>query len=124
VVREGESPTALLLGLVPLYGGLADRLPRRRLLSAVTGFFVLCLIGSYLLAQAGVAVGIPFFLWVGIVNLMIVAQFWSFADELYTRDQGERLFPIVAFGATRRACPRGSPPRRSRRPPASTWWRA
>ena len=39
-------------------------------------------------------------LWVGIFNLMIVAQFWSFANDLYTRDQGERLFPIVAFGAS------------------------
>ena len=90
----------LLLGLVPLYGALADRLPRRRLLNAVTGFFVACLVVFYLLAQAGVAVGIPFFLWVGIFNLMIVAQFWAFANDLYTKDQGERLFPIVAFGAS------------------------
>ena len=45
-------------------------------------------------------VGVPFFLWVGIFNLMIVAQFWSFANDLYTKDQGERLFPIVAFGAS------------------------
>ena len=44
--------------------------------------------------------GVPFFLWVGIFNLMIVAQFWSFANDLYTKDQGERLFPIVAFGAS------------------------
>ena len=90
----------LLLGLVPLYGALADRLPRRRLLNAVTGFFMACLVAFYLLAEAGVRVGIPFFLWVGIFNLMIVAQFWSFANDLYTREQGERLFPIVAFGAS------------------------
>ncbi len=90
----------LLLGLVPLYGALADRLPRRRLLNAVTGFFVACLVGFYLLSSARVPVGIPFFLWVGIFNLMIVAQFWSFANDLYTREQGERLFPIVAFGSS------------------------
>ena len=90
----------LLLLLVPLYGRLADRLPRRRLLNAVTGFFVACLVAFYLLAEAGVRVGIPFFLWVGIFNLMIVAQFWSFANDLYSREQGERLFPIVAFGAS------------------------
>ena len=53
-----------------------------------------------MLAQAGVPVGVAFFLWVGIFNLMIVAQFWSFANDLYTKDQGERLFPIVAFGAS------------------------
>ncbi|MEO8139470.1 MAG: MFS transporter [Gemmatimonadota bacterium] len=90
----------LLLALVPAYGALADRLPRRKLLNAVTGFFAVCLLLFYLLARASVPVGIVFFLWVGIFNLMIVAQFWSFANDLYTREQGERLFPIVAFGAS------------------------
>ncbi len=88
----------LLLGLVPAYGLLADRLPRRGLLNAVTAFFVLCLIGFYGLTKANVPVGVIFFLWVGIFNLMIVAQFWSFANDLYTKEQGERLFVIVAFG--------------------------
>jgi AAA family ATP:ADP antiporter len=90
----------LLLGLVPAYGLLADRLPRRSLLNAVTAFFVACLIGFYALTQAGVPVGVPFFLWVGIFNLMIIAQFWSFANDLYTKEQGERLFAIVAFGGS------------------------
>src|SRR5688572_23825096 len=35
----------LLLGLVPGYGLLADRLPRRALLNTVTAFFFACLIG-------------------------------------------------------------------------------
>ncbi|HEX5574578.1 MAG TPA: hypothetical protein VFX42_01790, partial [Gemmatimonadales bacterium] len=90
----------LLLGLVPAYGILADRLPRRGLLNAVTVFFVACLVAFYALTQAGVPVGVPFFLWVGIFNLMIIAQFWSFANDVYTKDQGERLFPIVAFGGS------------------------
>jgi AAA family ATP:ADP antiporter len=88
----------LLLGLVPAYGLLADRLPRRGLLNAVTAFFVLCLVGFYGLTKANVDVGVIFFLWVGIFSLMIVAQFWSFANDLYTKEQGERLFVIVAFG--------------------------
>ncbi len=90
----------LLLGLVPLYGALADRLPRRRLLNTVSGIFLGCLIGFYALTRAGLAVGVVFFLWVGIFNLMIVAQFWSFANDLYTPEQGERLFPVVALGAS------------------------
>jgi ATP:ADP antiporter, AAA family len=88
----------LLLGLVPAYGLLADRLPRRGLLNAVTAFFVLCLIAFFALTKANVNVGVIFFLWVGIFSLMIVAQFWSFANDLYTKEQGERLFVIVAFG--------------------------
>jgi ATP:ADP antiporter, AAA family len=90
----------LLVGLVPAYGLLADRLPRRGLLNAVTAFFIICLVVFYALTRAGAPVGVIFFLWVGIFNLMIVAQFWSFANDLYTKDQGERLFAIVAFGAS------------------------
>jgi ATP:ADP antiporter, AAA family len=90
----------LLLGLVPAYGALADRLPRRRLLNAVTAFFIACLIAFYVLTQAGAPVAVVFFLWVGVFNLMIVAQFWSFANDLYTKEQGERLFAIVAAGGS------------------------
>jgi len=90
----------LLLGLVPAYGALADRLPRRRLLNTVTAFFILCLVAFYGLAQGDVPIAVVFFLWVGIFNLMIVAQFWSFANDLYTKEQGERLFAIVAVGAS------------------------
>jgi AAA family ATP:ADP antiporter len=90
----------LLLGLVPAYGALADRLPRRRLLNTVTTFFVVCLVAFYGLTQANLPIAVIFFLWVGIFNLMIVAQFWSFANDLYTKEQGERLFPMVAVGAS------------------------
>ena len=35
-----------------------------------------------------VPLAIVFFLWIGIFNLMIVAQFWSFANDIYTKDEG------------------------------------
>ncbi len=90
----------LLLLAVPLYGRLAARVPRRRLINSVTLFFVGCLVSFYLAAQAGWAVGVPFYLWVGIFNLMIIAQFWAFANDIYTPDQGKRLFAIIGFGAS------------------------
>jgi ATP:ADP antiporter, AAA family len=90
----------LLAGAVPLYGGLVRRLDRRWLINSVTGFFVACLLAFYALGHAGVRLGIPFFLWISIFNMMVVAQFWSFANDLYTKDEGERLFPIVGFGAS------------------------
>ena len=31
---------------------------------------------------------------------MIVAQFWSFANVIYDKSEGERLFAIVGFGAS------------------------
>jgi AAA family ATP:ADP antiporter len=91
---------ALLLLAVPYYGRLVARLPRRRLFNVVTTFFVLCLVAFYALTRAGVPVGVVYFLWIGIFNLMIVAQFWSFANDLYSKEEGERLFPIVGFGAS------------------------
>ncbi|MGD8494992.1 MAG: MFS transporter [Gemmatimonadales bacterium] len=90
----------LLLGAVPLYGRLAGRLPRRTLINRVTLFFVGCLVVFFVLGNAGVPLGVPFFLWAGIFNLMVVAQFWSFANDVYTNDEGERLFPLVQFGAS------------------------
>ncbi len=88
----------LLLGVIPLYSRLADRMNVRRLISTVLVFFALCLVAFYLLAMAKVPLGIPFYLWVGIFNMMVVAQFWSFANDYYTEEQGKRLFAIIGFG--------------------------
>lgn len=102
----------LLLGAVPLYGWLAGRMPRRFLISSVSLFFVGCLVLFYLAVQfapewrwatpfgLSLSLGVVFFLWVGVFNLMVPAQFWAFANDIYTLDSGKRLFPIVAFGAS------------------------
>jgi ATP:ADP antiporter, AAA family len=91
---------ALLAFAVPYYGRLAARLERRSLLNTVTYFFVACLVAFYVLGRTGLPIGIAYFLWIGVFNLMIVSQFWSFANDLYSREEGERLFPVVGFGAS------------------------
>jgi AAA family ATP:ADP antiporter len=88
----------LLLGVIPAYAALASRLPRRQLINYVTLFFIACLGVFYLLAQVQVPIPIVFYLWVGIFNVSIVAQFWSFANDVYTNEEGKRLFPLVVFG--------------------------
>ena len=88
----------ILVPVVQLYGRLADRFPRMRLINVVTFFFVACLVVFFLLGRAGVPLAIAFFIWVGIFSGVIIAQFWSFANDLYTNDEGERLFPIIGFG--------------------------
>ena len=90
----------LLAAVVPAYGALATRLPRRRLINIVTAFFVACLPLFYLAAEAKLPVGVPFFLWIGIFSLMVIAQFWAYANDLYTPEAGKRLFALVAFGAS------------------------
>ena len=42
--------------------------------------------------------GFVFFVWVGIFSLTTIAQFWSYANEIYTRADGDRLFPLIAAG--------------------------
>jgi AAA family ATP:ADP antiporter len=32
--------------------------------------------------------------------MLVVAQFWSFANDIYLPEQGKRLFPILGFGAS------------------------
>lgn len=90
----------LLLGLVPLYARLADWLPRLRLITVVTFFFVACLGLFFVLGRLGVPLGVPFYLWVGIFNVMIIAQLWSFTNDLFTPEQGQRVFAIIGFGAS------------------------
>lgn len=90
----------LLAFVVPLYGRLVAQFARIRLINVVTVFFTSCLLVFYVLAQFQVPLAIVFFLWIGIFNLMVIAQFWSFANDVYTKDEGERLFAIVGFGAS------------------------
>jgi len=90
----------LLILLVPLYSALASRVSRVKLINFVTLFFIACLLAFFTLSQAGVSVGIPFFIWVGIFNLMVVAQLWAFANDVYIVEEGKRLFAIVGFGAS------------------------
>lgn len=88
----------ILIPVIALYGKLADRLPRRRLINRVTLFFAACCGVFFLVGRAGVQIGVPFYIWIGIFNVMILAQFWGFANDLYTNQEGERLFPIVQVG--------------------------
>lgn len=90
----------LLLGLVPAYGAVASRVSRIRLINAVFLFFASNLVIFYFLSRLRVPLYLAFFVWVSIFNNMVVAQLWSFANDLYTPEQGKRLFPIVGVGAS------------------------
>jgi ATP:ADP antiporter, AAA family len=90
----------LLLALVPAYGAFASRINRVKLIRWVTLFFASNVLLFVLAVQAGMHVGIPYFLWVGIFNAMVIAQFWAFANDIYTQDQGRRLFPLIGVGSS------------------------
>ena len=89
-----------LVAYVPLYGWVASRLPRQRFLMAVILFFVGCIQLFFLGSRIGVPhLGFVFFVWVGIFSLTTIAQFWSYANEIYARGDGDRLFPLIAVGS-------------------------
>jgi AAA family ATP:ADP antiporter len=89
----------MMFVVVPLYAKLVNRVIRTRLVTLVTGFFIACLVGFWLLGQVRVPyLGYVFFIWVGIFNVLVVAQFWAFANDVYATEAGKRLFPIVAVG--------------------------
>jgi AAA family ATP:ADP antiporter len=90
----------LLLAVVPAYGAFASRVNRIRLISWATLFFISHLAIFFLLGNAGYRVGIAFYLWLGIFNVFVVAQFWAFANDIYTEGQGKRLFPMIGVGAS------------------------
>jgi len=87
----------------PLYGALVARLPRARFIPIVYHFFVANLLLFWLLLTFGVApviVARVFFVWVSVFNLFAVAVFWSFMADLFTSEQGKRLFGFIGAGGT------------------------
>jgi len=95
--------TLLLLVLVPLYARIADRIPKLRLVVGASLFFASHLVLFWLLSQSPAfkaRLGLVFFGWVGVFNMMVVAQFWSYANDVYDEERGKRLFPFVALGAS------------------------
>jgi AAA family ATP:ADP antiporter len=89
-----------LLVFVPAYSALASRVNRVWLISGVTLFFASHLLIFFALGSAGMKIGIAFYIWVGVFNMVAVAQFWAFANDLYTTERGKRLFPLVGIGAS------------------------
>lgn len=99
----GGAIAVALLFAVPAYASFAKKLPRNRLVVGATLFFVsnivLFAFGTKL-PGSGSWLPLVFYLWVGIFNMMVVAQFWAFANDIYDEEQGERLFPLVGIGAS------------------------
>jgi AAA family ATP:ADP antiporter len=94
---------ALMLVALPLYSRLVARLPRARAIPIVYRFFLLTLLGFWFLLRIGVApaaVARAFFVWVSVYGLFVVSVFWSLLVDLFTSDQGKRLFGFVAAGGS------------------------
>ncbi|MCC6765180.1 MAG: hypothetical protein IT293_10995 [Deltaproteobacteria bacterium] len=95
----------LLLGIVGAYARLAARCTARTLLRR-SAFACAVALVMFWIAQPGFllttvpGLGVVFYLWVGMFGVFVVAQFWTFATDLYGDDRGRRLLPLIAIGGT------------------------
>jgi AAA family ATP:ADP antiporter len=90
----------LLMAIVPLYGFIATKLNRMKLIAGLLAFFITNLLAFYILGVGGAKEGVAFYIWVGIFNVFVISQFWALATDLYTEGQGKRLFAMIGVGSS------------------------
>jgi AAA family ATP:ADP antiporter len=94
-----------MLAANPPFAALVARLPRRRFIAVTYRFFILNLLIFLVLfrfatGDANLWVGRAFFIWTSVFNLFVVSVFWAFMVDVYTTEQGKRLFGLIAAAAT------------------------
>jgi len=94
----------LLIFVVPLFSALYHRYSDSEIRSTIINRVLLFFISNLLifagLQYININVGMAFYVWLGIFSVMVVAQFWAFAADSYNVRCGQRLFVILAVGAS------------------------
>jgi AAA family ATP:ADP antiporter len=92
-----------MLAALPLFGWVTSRFARSRLLPYVYLFFIanlLLFFAAFQFEAARVWSARAFFVWLSVFNLFAVSVFWSFMVDLYSNEQGRRLFGFIAAGGS------------------------
>jgi AAA family ATP:ADP antiporter len=96
-----------MLVATPIFGWVASRFARRVFLPWVYLFFVSNILIFWVVFSQAVAadethvwLGRAFFVWLSVFNLFVVSVFWSFMADIYTREQGRRLFGVITAGGS------------------------
>jgi AAA family ATP:ADP antiporter len=100
--------TGTLVGMVLLnipFGYLVKRLPRVRFIPLTYRFFALNILlfalALHLAApEQAIWIGRAFFIWLSVFNLFVVSIFWQAVVDVFSHEQGKRLFGFIAAGAT------------------------
>lgn len=95
----------VMLLVMPVFGWVTSRFPRRLFLPWVYWFFIFNLLLFFALfrftpAVNDLLVARVFFIWASVFNLFVVSVFWSFMADLFRDSQAKRLFPFIAAGGT------------------------
>jgi AAA family ATP:ADP antiporter len=94
---------AATLLLVPLFGWIVARVPRRAIATSTYALCSLALLGTYAALQGGgdiVAWGAALFVGISVLNLFIISVFWSLMADAYTEPEARRMYGIIAVGGT------------------------
>ncbi|NBU26467.1 MAG: MFS transporter [Gammaproteobacteria bacterium] len=89
--------------IVPVYGLLVGWVRRGVLLPCIYGAvaITLAVVGTLLGAdEDDLRVGTFFYVWISVLNLLLVSIFWSFLLEMFDAGQSKRLFGFIAAGGT------------------------
>ncbi len=100
--------TATLVAMMianALFAAIVARMSRRTFIPLAYGFFILNLALFYVLMRTGsptqqVWIGWALFVWVSVFNLFNTAIFWAFMTDLFTVEQGKRLYGFIAVGGS------------------------
>lgn len=100
--------TGTLLAMLlanPLFSALVSRSPRRVFIPLTYRFFGVNILVFYALfkllpGHGGTSLGYAFYIWLSVFNLFVVSVFWGFMADMYSTDQGKRLFGAIAVGGT------------------------
>ncbi|MCP5090223.1 MAG: MFS transporter, partial [Gammaproteobacteria bacterium] len=96
-----------MLIATPVFGWVASRFPRRVFLPWVYLFFISNILIFWAVfskaidaGEEHIWLGRAFFVWLSVFNLFVVSVFWSFMADIYTREQGRRLFGVITAGGS------------------------
>src|SRR5438046_6987956 len=88
-----------------LFSMIVARMSRSRFIPTAYRFFILNLVIFFVLMRYIPPGKQPwvdgcFFVWVSVFNLFATAVFWGFMTDLFTTEQGKRLFGFIAVGGS------------------------
>ena len=93
----------VMLAVVPVFGAVVARTPKRWLVPAVYLFFISNLVLFWIVLESGgqtPRMARAFFIWVSVFNLFVVSLFWSVMSETWESDQAKRLYGFIAAGGS------------------------
>ncbi len=90
----------LLIIILPIYGKFSRKYSCNAFMRSMLTLFSIILAGFFIAAYLGFHISVIFYVWIGVYTVLVIAQFWAFATDLFTREAGERLFVIIAFGGS------------------------